>query len=71
MRSLGAVSSSRCQRSRRADPATYRERVLVEVDAEEFPNLAEVGSRWVPLTTEDTYVEGLTALVDGFLATRP
>lgn len=57
---------------RRADDdrATYRDRVFTELDSGELPRLAQLADRWAPLTAEDTYLEGLKALVDGLLATR-
>jgi len=60
---------------RRADAAaddrvTYRERVFADLDPDELPRLAQVADSWAPLTAEDTYLDGLRALVDGLLATR-
>ncbi|MDT0305809.1 TetR/AcrR family transcriptional regulator [Streptomyces sp. DSM 44917] len=57
---------------RRADEsrATYRERVFADLDPSELPRLAQVADRWAPLTAEDTYLDGLRALVDGLIATR-
>jgi AcrR family transcriptional regulator len=52
------------------DRATYRERVFAELDRGELPRLAQVADRWAPLTAQDTYLDGLRALVDGLLATR-
>ncbi|MEU0406015.1 TetR/AcrR family transcriptional regulator [Streptomyces sp. NPDC006197] len=55
---------------RRADDgrATYREQAFADLDARELPRLAQVADRWAPLTAEDTYPDGLRALVDGLLA---
>ncbi|MFD0905050.1 TetR/AcrR family transcriptional regulator [Actinomadura sediminis] len=55
---------------RRADDdrPTYRERVFAEVDAAELPRVALVARRWAELTAEDTYLDGLRALVDGLTA---
>lgn len=50
---------------------TYRERVFAEVDPVRFPRLASVADRWAPLTAEDTYADGLRALIDGLLAAGP
>ncbi|MCH0565883.1 MULTISPECIES: TetR/AcrR family transcriptional regulator [unclassified Streptomyces] len=57
---------------RRTDEArpTYRERVFAALDPGELPRLAQVADRWAPLTAEDTYLDGLRALVDGLLTTR-
>ncbi|WP_189948264.1 TetR/AcrR family transcriptional regulator [Streptomyces alanosinicus] len=52
------------------DRPTYRERVFTDLDPDELPRLAEVSDRWAPLTAQDIYVHGLTALVNGLLA-RP
>lgn len=49
---------------------TYRERVFADLDPSELPRLAQVADHWAPLTAEDTYIEGLRALVDGLLAAR-
>ncbi|MFC8068404.1 MULTISPECIES: TetR/AcrR family transcriptional regulator [unclassified Streptomyces] len=49
---------------------TYREQVFDGLDADELPRLAEVAGRWASLTAEDTYLDGLRALVDGLLARR-
>ncbi|WP_219518394.1 TetR/AcrR family transcriptional regulator [Nonomuraea ceibae] len=54
-------------RRRAQGGSTYRERVFAELDAEEFPRLAEVGRRWEELTAKDTYDRGLRALVGGLL----
>ncbi|MGW1118995.1 TetR/AcrR family transcriptional regulator [Streptomyces tanashiensis] len=57
---------------RRADDerATYREQVFADLDTSELPRLAQVADRWAPLTAEDTYPNGLRALVDGLLLSR-
>ncbi|MFD7830684.1 TetR/AcrR family transcriptional regulator [Kitasatospora sp. NPDC059803] len=57
---------------RRADDerATYREQVFAGLDPDELPRLAQVADRWAALTTDDTYLDGLRALVDGLLAAR-
>ncbi|MEU0743327.1 TetR/AcrR family transcriptional regulator [Streptomyces sp. NPDC006134] len=49
---------------------TYREQVFAELDPESLPRLAQVADRWAALTAEDTYLDGLRALVDGLIATR-
>ncbi|MFI7351249.1 TetR/AcrR family transcriptional regulator [Streptomyces sp. NPDC049936] len=49
---------------------TYREQVFDGLDADELPRLAEVAGRWASLTGEDTYPDGLRALVDGLTARR-
>jgi AcrR family transcriptional regulator len=59
-------------RARRAgreskEGATYREQVFAGLDPDTHPRLAALGDRWTDLTAEDTYVEGLRALIDGAL----
>ncbi|SNS77141.1 transcriptional regulator, TetR family [Actinomadura meyerae] len=44
---------------------TYRDRVFAELDGAELPRLAEVAGRWGSLTEQDTYLDGLRALIDG------
>lgn len=36
-----------------------------EPDGTELPRLAEVAPDWAPLTAQDSYLDGLRALVDG------
>ncbi|WP_019630513.1 TetR/AcrR family transcriptional regulator [Actinomadura atramentaria] len=48
---------------------TYRERVFAELDPDELPRLAEVADRWTSLTAQDTYLDGLRAVVEGLIAT--
>ncbi|MGW0712102.1 TetR/AcrR family transcriptional regulator [Streptomyces sp. NPDC002643] len=52
------------------DRPTYRERVFTDLDPSELPRLAQVADQWSPLTAEDTYLDGLRALVDGLLTPR-
>ncbi|WP_172386307.1 TetR/AcrR family transcriptional regulator [Streptomyces sp. MNP-20] len=52
------------------DRPTYRERVFADLDPSELPRLAQVADQWSPLTAEDTYLDGLRALVDGLLTPR-
>ena len=64
------VRATAARRRADDDRATYRERVFAGLDPDELPRLAQVADRWAPLTSEDTYLEGLRALVDGLLAAR-
>ncbi|MFD8705685.1 TetR/AcrR family transcriptional regulator [Kitasatospora sp. NPDC059648] len=64
------VRTTAARRRADDDRATYRERVFADLDPGELPRLAQVADRWASLTAEDTYLEGLRALVDGLLATR-
>lgn len=41
--------------------------VFADLDAEAFPRLAAIGPRWLELTGEDSYREGLRAFVRGLL----
>lgn len=59
------VRSASARRRAEDERPTYRERVFAEVDAAELPRLAEVAGRWLPLTAQDTYLDGLRALVAG------
>lgn len=52
----------------RSDRPPYRERALAALDAETFPRLATLSSRWVELTTMDNHRRGLEAVVEGLLA---
>ncbi|MFG1921740.1 TetR/AcrR family transcriptional regulator [Cryptosporangium sp. NPDC048952] len=55
-------------RRRAESPArTRRERIFADLDPGELPRLAGLGPDWTRLTTEDTYREGLVALIDGLL----
>jgi hypothetical protein len=69
---VGEITVRAATARRRADDdrATYRERVFADLDPDELPRLAQVAARWASLTAEDTYLDGLRALVDGFLTTR-
>jgi AcrR family transcriptional regulator len=56
-------------RRRAADGARpHRDAVFAELDPDRTPRLAALGGRWPALTAEDTYREGLRALVAGLLA---
>ncbi|WP_242906852.1 TetR/AcrR family transcriptional regulator [Actinomadura terrae] len=61
------VRAAAARRRAGDDRATYRDRVFADLDPEELPRLAAVGDRWTPLTAEDTYLDGLRALVDGLV----
>ncbi|MFJ8471270.1 TetR/AcrR family transcriptional regulator [Kitasatospora sp. NPDC094011] len=50
------------------DRPTYREQVFAALDPAEYPRLAQVAGRWEPVTAQDTYRDGLNALVAGLLA---
>ncbi|MFG3228763.1 TetR/AcrR family transcriptional regulator [Kitasatospora sp. NPDC048194] len=65
------VRTTAARRRRAAnDRPTYRDRVFADLDPGLLPRLAQVADRWAPLTAEDTYLDGLHALVDGLLTPR-
>ncbi|QFG20561.1 hypothetical protein [Actinomadura sp. WMMB 499] len=48
-------------------PPHHRERVFAGVDAAELPRVAAVAARRPEPTAEDTYLDGLRALVNGLV----
>ncbi|MEV0409538.1 TetR/AcrR family transcriptional regulator [Streptomyces sp. NPDC050448] len=64
------VRTAAARRRTDDDRATYREQVFADLDPSELPRLAQIADRWAPLTAEDTYLDGLRALLDGLLASR-
>ncbi|MFD0684640.1 TetR/AcrR family transcriptional regulator [Actinomadura fibrosa] len=62
------VRAASTRRRERDDRPTYRERVFGGIDPAELPRLSALADRWAPLTAEDTYLDGLRALVDGLVA---
>ncbi|MFH8572415.1 TetR/AcrR family transcriptional regulator [Streptomyces sp. NPDC017993] len=64
------VRATAARRRADDDRVTYREQVFDDLDPGELPRLAQVADRWAPLTGEDTYLDGLRALVGGLLADR-
>lgn len=64
------VRTTAARRRADNDRATYREHVFAELDPSELPRSAQVADRWAPLTAEDTYLDGLRALLDCLLAGR-
>ncbi|MEV7237208.1 TetR/AcrR family transcriptional regulator [Streptomyces sp. NPDC051020] len=64
------VRTTAARRRADDDRATYREQVFADLDPSELPRLAQAADRWAPLTAEDTYQDGLRALVDGLLVSR-
>ncbi|QXJ20441.1 TetR/AcrR family transcriptional regulator [Actinomadura graeca] len=61
------VRAAAGRRRARDDRPTYRERVFAALDPAELPRLAALAGRWAPLTAEDTYLDGLRALVGGLV----
>ncbi|MFE2141067.1 TetR/AcrR family transcriptional regulator [Streptomyces sp. NPDC059456] len=64
------VRTTAARRRAGEDRPTYRDQVFAGLDPAELPRLAQVAARWAPLTAEDTYADGLRALVDGLLGAR-
>lgn len=62
------VRASSTRRRADDDRPTYRDRVFAGLDPVELPRLASLGGRWPELTAEDTYLDGLRALVNGLVA---
>ncbi|MEU1778019.1 TetR/AcrR family transcriptional regulator C-terminal domain-containing protein [Streptomyces abikoensis] len=63
------VRTAATRRRAEDDRPIHRESVFADLDPDEVPRLAQVAERWEALTAQDTYSDGLRALVDG-LATR-
>ncbi|AZQ70212.1 TetR family transcriptional regulator [Streptomyces luteoverticillatus] len=63
------VRTAATRRRAEDDRPIHRESVFADLDPDEVPRLAQVADRWEALTAQDTYSDGLRALVDG-LATR-
>ncbi|MEU4711301.1 TetR/AcrR family transcriptional regulator C-terminal domain-containing protein [Nocardia salmonicida] len=53
---------------RAGEGPTYRAEVFANLDPEQLPRLAEIGSRWTEFDVDSTYAAGLEALVTGLLA---
>lgn len=64
------VRTTAARRRADDDRATYREQVFADLDPSELPRLTQAADRWAPLTAEETYRDGLQALVDGLLVSR-
>ncbi|MFJ9442445.1 TetR/AcrR family transcriptional regulator [Kitasatospora sp. NPDC101235] len=63
-------ASTARRRTADGDRPTHRQQVFADLDPERLPRLAGLADRWAPLTAEDTYRDGLDALVDGLIAAR-
>ncbi|MFF4378125.1 TetR/AcrR family transcriptional regulator [Kitasatospora sp. NPDC001547] len=64
------VRATAARRRAADDGPTHRQQVFAGLDPERLPRLAGLADRWAPLTAQDTYRDGLDALVDGLLAAR-
>jgi hypothetical protein len=55
------------RRRRGSNRPNLRDRLIAGVDADTYPRLAEVGTRWSALTARGDYRAGLEALLTGLL----
>ncbi|MBL1080857.1 TetR/AcrR family transcriptional regulator C-terminal domain-containing protein [Streptomyces actinomycinicus] len=65
------VRATSARRRATDDRPTYRDRVFAGLDPAELPHLSRIAPRWAPLTAQDTYEQGLRALLDGLLDQAP
>lgn len=61
------VATAAAERRDRDPRPTRREQIYRALDPAELPRLAALADRWAELTAQDTYLDGLTALVDGLI----
>ena len=61
------IRAHRTRRQRQLGGPTYRDQAVARLDPDAYPHLAGVANRWASLTSQDTYDQGLRALVDGAL----
>lgn len=61
------IRAHRTRRRDRLDGPTYRDEAFARLDPAAYPHLAGLAGRWATLTSQDTYTQGLRALVDGAL----
>lgn len=61
------IRAHRTRRDGQRDGPSYREQAIARADPAAHPRLAGVADRWSALTSQDTYVPGLRALIDGTL----
>ncbi|MDI2127742.1 helix-turn-helix domain-containing protein [Yinghuangia seranimata] len=64
------VRATAARRRAADDRPTYREHVFAGLDPAELPRLSGVAADWAELTAQDTYRDGLRALVTGLVAGR-
>ncbi|GLY70984.1 TetR/AcrR family transcriptional regulator [Amycolatopsis taiwanensis] len=64
------IRANSARRRAQHDRPAYRDQVFGRLDETDYPHLARLADRWPALTAEDTYAEGLRALVDGALPPR-
>lgn len=61
------IRARRTRRHERLDRPPYRDQAFARLDPGVHPRLAALAPRWASLTTQDTYGQGLRALIDGAL----
>lgn len=62
------VRASSGRRRARTDRAVYRDEAISGLDHTDHPHLADLAPRWAALTAEDTYADGVRALIEGSLS---
>jgi AcrR family transcriptional regulator len=61
------IRANRTNRAAQRKGPSYREQTFGRIDPAEYPQLARLAGRWVSLTSQDTYAQGLRALIDSAL----
>ncbi|QTD98400.1 TetR/AcrR family transcriptional regulator [Streptomyces cyanogenus] len=61
------VRTTAARRRTDDDRPVYRDQVFAGLDPAELPHLSRAAPRWAALTSQDTYEQGLRALVNGLL----
>jgi AcrR family transcriptional regulator len=64
------IRAHRTHRRARLDRPSYRDEVFARLDPEVYPRISSLAARWPALASQDTYAEGLRALMDGALPDR-
>jgi AcrR family transcriptional regulator len=62
------IRARRTRRQDQLDGPTYRDQAFARLDPDAYPHLVGLAGRWASLTSQDTYEQGLRALVDGALS---
>jgi AcrR family transcriptional regulator len=61
------IRANRTRQQEQLDGPSYRDQVFARLDPAAYPRLTDLASRWGSLTSQDTYAQGLRALLDGAL----
>ncbi|MFJ4519900.1 TetR/AcrR family transcriptional regulator [Streptomyces sp. NPDC088810] len=64
------VRTTAARRRTTDDRPAYRDQVFAGLDPTDLPHLSRAADRWAALTSQDTYEQGLRALVTGLLTAR-